>query len=578
MVDVVIDNSFTHLVGLLHSDPVQRQQIHEALRQDLGYMDKNAKYSPAFKIGDWDGLRTLYIKRLQRLPAGLTRRAIEVLKGYGVEYRVFDRRPLPRKNFNATTRFAEMGRELRFYQELAVERSIATTRGILALFTGAGKTITSCETIARAGVKPVVFVVPTQSLMYPTRREFEKYITVDGERPEIGMVGDGTYNVVDGINVCVYHSLLAAFNEKYDKKSDKLIEDEHVGERVKKTTEELKREYMAAATMERACIEEYGEYEIGKNNRKKLNDRVRKARTERQKAESRYEGRCALLENKRKVRELIASCQLLIIDEAHLAAVVIQSISEKSVNAYYKIGNTATPFREDNQEIRIEAALGKKLIEISPSEGIDLGYLVPLFVFMVRIRHIEHADGWRDVLDKHVVHNWERNYRIKQFAEGFKAAGWPVMIIVDDIDHGQILEEMVGDSVFVCGSDDGKDHTFDDEDIEDLSLDFRKRILDDVEKNNSILIATSWVDQGIDAPKLRVLIRGGSGRSTSKDDQRAGRVLRCDGKDYEESCFNGKDCAVMIDFYDEHPDLRTHSVKRKKNYQRHPRFTVQMIG
>ena len=74
---------------------------------------------------------------------------------------------------------------------------------------------------------------------------------------------------------------------------------------------------------------------------------------------------------------------------------------------------------------------------------------------MVKIKHLESHSDYNDAYLKHVTNCWERNYRIKQFAEGLFASGRKVLILVERLEHGEILEQMVYNSVFVPGKDDG---------------------------------------------------------------------------------------------------------------------------
>ena len=113
---------------------------------------------------------------------------------------------------------------------------------------------------------------------------------------------------------------------------------------------------------------------------------------------------------------------IIIIDEAHVAAVVTEEIGKQSLNSYYRLGLSATPFRTDNQEIRIEGTLGRKIIDVSASDLIELGFLVPPKIFVCNVAENHDGDTYADIYSNNIVNNWERNFRIKQFAEAFKEA------------------------------------------------------------------------------------------------------------------------------------------------------------
>ena len=596
MVSIVISNTRTKIVGKLHEEKEHEYAFHNMLREKCGYMVPNAEWSEAYKCGRWDGIITLYDKRTQSFPTGLLHYVIKALKLQGCEYRLVDNRIKPVKNINIETTFSEYNRSLFDYQNDAVEKAMAVSRGILALATGAGKTMTACELIARMSVSPVLFIVPSRSLLKQTQKEFMKYLSVDGERAHIGMLGDGVFDInPDGVNVITYQTALAAFNEKFSESKNKIEVDELAGEGARKTLEQLESEFSVAekaflkakeqASQQLANISlqiEVVEEKISsadekekkileknllsfqKDFEKSFNNITKNEIAAYKKAKSALDTRLRSIANKKQIRELFTNAQAVIVDEAHLAAIVIEALANHADRSYYRFGLSATPWREDNQEIRLEGCMGKKLIDISPTFLINRGFLVPPRIFMVPIHFSEESDKYADSYTKHITKCWERNYRIKQFAEAFQEEGKPVMIIVDRIEHGNILQEIIKNSVFVPGSDKGED------DPDDQEQDYRRRMLDACEKNEIILIGTQWLNTGIDAPAISVLIMAGSTQASATVLQTIGRVIRT----HKES---GKTEAVVIDFMDSDKHMRKHSLARKRVYESEPGFDLRII-
>lgn len=596
MVSIVISNTRTKIVGKLHEEKEHEYAFHNMLREKCGYMVPNAEWSEAYKCGRWDGIITLYDKRTQSFPTGLLHYVIKALKLQGCEYRLVDNRIKPVKNINIETTFSEYNRSLFDYQNDAVEKAMAVSRGILALATGAGKTMTACELIARMSVSPVLFIVPSRSLLKQTQKEFMKYLSVDGERAHIGMLGDGVFDInPDGVNVITYQTALAAFNEKFSESKNKIEVDELAGEGARKTLEQLESEFSVAeksflkakeqASQQLANISlqiEVVEEKISsadekekkileknllsfqKDYEKSFNNIIKNEIAAYKKAKSALDTRLRSIANKKQIRELFTNAQAVIVDEAHLAAIVIEALANHADRSYYRFGLSATPWREDNQEIRLEGCMGKKLIDISPTFLINRGFLVPPRIFMVPIHFSEESDKYADSYTKHITKCWERNYRIKQFAEAFQEEGKPVMIIVDRIEHGNILQEIIKNSVFVPGSDKGED------DPDDQEQDYRRRMLDACEKNEIILIGTQWLNTGIDAPAISVLIMAGSTQASATVLQTVGRVIRT----HKES---GKTEAVVIDFMDSDKHMRKHSLARKRVYESEPGFDLRII-
>jgi superfamily II DNA or RNA helicase len=597
MVSIVITNTRCKIVGDLHPEKEHQYAFHNMLREKCGYMVPNADWSPAFKNNVWDGIITLYDKKTQSFPTGLLSNVLKALKSQGCEYRLVDKRIKPDVNIKIDTTFADHNRSLYDYQLNAVDRAMSVTRGVLALATGAGKTMTACELISRMSVSPVLFIVPSRSLLKQTQKEFVKYLKVDEKPAHVGMLGDGVFDInPNGVNVITYQTALASFNEKFSESKNKIEVDELAGEGTKKTLDQLKAEFSAAekafakaknfATQHLADTSlsiEYTEKQLQSADEKEkkviektlsslrkdfdktFNNLIKNEIATYKKAKASLDTRLQSIENKRQIRELFSQAQAVIVDEAHLAAIVIETLANHADRAYYRFGLSATPWREDNQEIRLEGCMGKKLIEVSPTFLIDRGFLVPPRIFMIPISHSEESvANYADSYTKHITKCWERNYRIKQFAEAFQEEGKPVMIIVDRIEHGNILEEMIKGSVFVPGSDKGED------DPDDEEQDYRRRMLDACERNEIILIGTQWLNTGIDAPAISVLVMAGSTQASATVLQTVGRVIRS----HKES---GKTEAVVIDFMDSDKNMRKHSLARKRVYESESGFDLRVI-
>jgi superfamily II DNA or RNA helicase len=597
MVSIVITNTRCKIVGELHPEKEHQYAFHNMLREKCGYMVPNAEWSPAYKNNVWDGIISLYDKKTQSFPTGLLSNVLKSLKSQGCEYRLVDNRIKPDANIKIDTTFSDYGRSLYDYQINAVERAMSVTRGILALATGAGKTMTACELISRMSVSPVLFIVPSRSLLKQTQKEFVKYLKVEEKSAHVGMLGDGVFDInPNGVNVVTYQTALAAFNEKFSESKNKIELDELVGEGTKKTLEQLKAEFSfaekaynkakahASQHLSEASLhmeETEKQISLANDKEKKVLEKalsllqkdfdktfsnlIKNEITAYKKAKASLDTRLRSIENKRKIRELFSNAQAVIVDEAHLAAIVIEALANHADRAYYRFGLSATPWREDNQEIRLEGCMGKKLVEVSPTFLIDRGFLVPPRIFMIPISYSEQAVvNYADSYTKHITKCWERNYRIKQFAEAFQEEGKPVMIIVDRIEHGNILEDMIKGSVFVPGSDKGED------DPDDEEQDYRKRMLDACERNEIILIGTQWLNTGIDAPAISVLVMAGSTQASATVLQTVGRVIRS----HKES---GKTEAVVIDFMDSDKHMRKHSLARKRVYESESGFDLRVI-
>ena len=576
MVEIEVYNDRSIIIN--HDDPMGKlpYPYQEALRTELSYKVPDSEWSAKYKTGQWDGRISLYLKRNQSFPTGLTMRVSRLFDELNVTHKFTDKREKPVRNYDITCDF--MGKDLRDYQMISGDLSLKNQRGMLALATGAGKTMTSCYIFHKLKVKPVVFIVPAIELLKQTQKEFEKYLRINDQSVKVGIAGGGLCDInMDGINVITYQTALIAFDKKYVESNNKIVDDSGEGS---KSTYQLQTEldkalstYKKARQLASGKLSDLYEQvekaeEIGAKDAEKLRKKygreisllIKTELAAYKKAQTAWDNRQDTLFQKAQVRNVIQNCNALIIDEAHLAAVVTEEIGNQAKQAYYRLGLSATPFRTDNQEIRIEGTLGGKICEVSASDLVERGYLVPPKIFVVNIQTVEPGQTYHEVYNLNIINCWERNFRIKQFAEGMKAKGIPTLILVERMDHGNILEGMIEDAVFVPGGDKGE------VDPSDEEKNYRRRMLNAVENNEIILIATQWANVGVDAPKISCLILAGTSSSPVTTYQQVGRVLRCVGKNVEDSIKNGKPEAIIIDFASSHKNLRSHVNMRKKVY------------
>lgn len=117
-------------------------------------------------------------------------------------------------------------------------------------------------------------------------------------------------------------------------------------------------------------------------------------------------------------------------------------------------GLTATDFRSDGKDVMITAGCGKVLLRKDIKWGIDNGYLATPY-FIVR----EINTGGRDFKDdkllsykEHVLNNQIMKSRILKDAQAMISAGKSVLILVDEVAHGEELSKQLG-VPFATGED-----------------------------------------------------------------------------------------------------------------------------
>jgi len=261
---------------------------------------------------------------------------------------------------------------------------------------------------------------------------------------------------------------------------------------------------------------------------------------------------------KEEIIHLVQNSPVIFFDECHhLPADTCYTVAMHTQAAYYRYGLSATPYRADRQDMLIESALGPKITRINASFLIDQKHLVPpsvLFLNTGSIKNLESKD-YSHVYQHFIVQNGQRNKSIAEYALAYANKGITVLILVQQIKHGEELIKLIKGAEFIQGND---------------STARRNKILKDFkDKKLRILVATTLADEGLDVPTLGAVILAGGGKSETRALQRVGRALR----PYEE-----KTEAVIIDFLDNAPFLKDHSMKRLEIFKTEPRFKISLEG
>jgi superfamily II DNA or RNA helicase len=382
------------------------------------------------------------------------------------------------------------GPPLRDYQKRVLKTATQKERGVLQLATGAGKTIIAAHLIALKGLQSL-FMVHTKDLLYQTIQVLETILGVP-----IGQIGDGRVQP-QRVTVATIQTAARALHVKIKKEP---------GDEVPVWSDD------ASALLTLSDLE--------------------------------------------IVSKVLHDAELAIFDECHhIPAESFYDIAMKLPNAYYRYGLSATPWRADRSDLMIEAALGPKLSIVSSTDLIKKGYLVKpkITMYQVYSKARKVVRDYTFIYKTEVVENLERNSLIVESALHQVRQGKSVLILVNQVKHGRILEKMIEGAVFINGRD---------------SSEVRRKALDRLrQKQDQILIATTLADEGLDIPSLEVLILAGAGKSETRALQRVGRVLRP---------FPGKEKAIIIDFWDETLYLQQHSRQRLEIYQTEPEFEVDI--
>lgn len=255
------------------------------------------------------------------------------------------------------------------------------------------------------------------------------------------------------------------------------------------------------------------------------------------------------------LRDYLKDVNVAIFDECHhLPTDSSYGLANELVNAHWRYGLSATPYRADRMELLMEAALGPKLYSARASSLIEQGYLVPPRIQIktvpsLTVRHFKPE--YSEIYSIYVVENRRRNKIIAETASEMIEQGKSVLVLVNQVRHGQILARLMPGAPLLHGG---------------TPSDERQKILNELRsKVTPVVIATTLADEGIDVPTLDCVIVAGAGKSPTRAFQRIGRALRrAPGKKY----------ATIIDFLDDAPFLREHASDRLELYKTEPQFIL----
>jgi superfamily II DNA or RNA helicase len=230
-----------------------------------------------------------------------------------------------------------------------------------------------------------------------------------------------------------------------------------------------------------------------------------------------------------KINEYLESVGLWISDETHIvAADSFLLISSKLINTQKRIGLSATNFRDDGNDMKIEACVGKEIFRFK-EEAFKSGFISTPDITFIKIKNEKQSnhDDYASEYNEYIVENIYRNDTIRKVVLELHKDK-QILVLTKLINHAKKLSEMLGADMIV-GSSGSKQ---------------RAEIFQKF-KNGEIRVLVGTVSifsKGIDLPELDMVVNcvGNSAEITTI--QSLGRVLRKTAT---------KNVGYYIDFIDE---------------------------
>lgn len=254
--------------------------------------------------------------------------------------------------------------------------------------------------------------------------------------------------------------------------------------------------------------------------------------------------------------ELLEGVTCVIVDEVHMAKadVLKNLLSQNLANAPIRWGLTGTIPKEDINFQSILATLGPVVNRIAAHQLQERGVLSQCHVNIVQLFDPQVFRTYQEEL-KYLVTNKDRVEYIAKLCGAITESG-NTLILVDRIECGKHLEELLPNSVFINGG---------------VKLDDRKEHYNEVrEVNDKIIIATYGVAAvGLNIPRIFNLVLLEPGKSFVRVIQSIGRGIRkAEDKDFVQIWDITSTCKYA----------KRHLTERKKFYKeaKYP-FTIEKV-
>ena len=249
------------------------------------------------------------------------------------------------------------------------------------------------------------------------------------------------------------------------------------------------------------------------------------------------------IQSAKKIPDLM-NYQCLIIDEVHQSSSTSFQEFLCGVSYPYKFGFSATPEGSSDYKFAlIRQFFGSIIEEIAAEELMKNEVIAIPDINFISVDCPQTMD-WQSAYEQAIVFNKERNNRIIELVNTYKI---PTLILVRIIEHGEELQKLIPDSIFVNGKD--------------TSPKERMNVIDKFEKGEiKVVISSNIFNEGISITNIHMLIIASGMKGYTESSQKLGRALRI-GDD--------KKTAMVFDFFDKgNRFTEKHSRKRASIYKK----------
>jgi superfamily II DNA or RNA helicase len=309
-----------------------------------------------------------------------------------------------------------------------------------------------------------------------------------------------------------------------------------------------------------------------------------------EKTEKKSSGKWAKI--KVRYEDVLKNAEVIHGDEIHHTSQnELGSILKKCTSASIRFGYSATPRREDGYDMMLEAHIGPIIYKKGISDLIKEGYLSKPKIYMLKIPYFLNKRLTYKAAYKQFIKSDLKNKIVAEIAYRFGRIGKSVLISFSRIEHLKLVKtelDKINDLDLVIETVIGND-----------TADFKEEAIYALNTKKYNIVLSTLFGEGIDLPRLDVLMNLRNAKSNVDCYQQTGRALRIgDGTKYiidffDYNSFDGQldpklfedvdNDNFMLDIDEEYDRVKvkdffkSYSKGRLAIYKSEPEFEVHMI-
>lgn len=256
------------------------------------------------------------------------------------------------------------------------------------------------------------------------------------------------------------------------------------------------------------------------------------------------------IQSVKKVPNLL-DYKCLIVDEIHQGSSTSFQEFFGSISYPYKFGFSATPEGSNDYKFALVRQFFGSIIEEIGAEELMKNEVIAIpDINFIPVECPQTMD-WQSAYEQAIVFNKDRNKKIIELVNQHDV---PTLILIRIIDHGEELQKLIPDSVFVNGKD--------------TSPKERMRVIEKFEKGEiKVVISSNIFNEGVSITNIHMLIIASGMKGYTESSQKLGRALRI-GDD--------KKTALVYDFLDKGNRFTEKHSKRRASIYKKAGFKVSI--